>query len=155
MKRSDKFATPTKNQRTKKNNTSEYTMLLDVLKTKIRFKKIIAWLSPGFTIAFQHVLPVGHFQHLYCICRPEGSTLSGVDLFFLSCHGIVFHVNHVMEIGWLFKSQLDCLLVPREHSSTFFQRHTLCNDISQEPFRHEVHFKRMTSQMFSHCLGGN
>ena len=33
------FTTPTKNQRTKKNNTSEYTMLLNVLTAKLDLEK--------------------------------------------------------------------------------------------------------------------
>ena len=58
VKRSDKFATPTKNQRTKKNNTSEHTMLLDVLKTKTRFKK-----DKNRTCLSNHSLIVSWFHH--------------------------------------------------------------------------------------------
>ena len=61
------FTTPTKNPWTKKKNSSEYTMLLNVLTAKFDLEKtnhahafqILDWLFCGFTIAFQRV-PASH-----------------------------------------------------------------------------------------------
>ena len=48
------FTTPTKNQRTKKNNTSEYTMLLNVLTAKFDLEKTNHAQNPCLIVLWFH-----------------------------------------------------------------------------------------------------